>query len=150
MVIKRLVGTVDERQRRRRYRSRVNALPTSHREAVRAWERYLGYIGALTAGSLPSGVFLSMLEEFVESVERAAAARRPIRAVVGDDPVGAVEALLRSHTDAAPWRDGPLDPSVSAVERRVHDDIGRGLAKERRRLVEAVAGSDSGSLAGRP
>lgn len=148
MVIERLVGTVDERRRRRRYKARVDALPSPHRRSVRALERYLAYFGSLTAGTLRPDTFLSMLEDLVDIVERAVAGRRSIRTVVGDDPVQFAEDFLRSHIPA-PWRDGAPDPSSSAVERRVHDDLQRGFDRERQRLVAAIRRADPGVPAGR-
>lgn len=148
MVIERLVGTVDERRRRRRYKARVDALPSPHRRSVRALERYLAYFGSLTAGTLRSDTFLSVLEDLVDLVEPAAAGGRPIRTVVGDDPVRFAEGFLRTHTPA-PWRDGAPDPSSSAVERRVHEDIQRGMDRERQRLVAAIRRADPGVSADR-
>lgn len=109
-----------------------------HRRAIRALDRYLTYFGAITVGNVPSDVLMSMFEEILEQTEQAAADGQPVCAVVGEDPVRFGETLLRSHVDA-PWRDGEPNRPVSAIERRVHNDIERGIARERQRLVAAIS-----------
>lgn len=133
-LIEKMVGDLDDKRRWREYRARVKALPASYRAAHDALTRYLTHFGVVTKGEVPMG----MLTDLVDLFERAAARGTPVRAVVGEDPVGFAETFFRRYSDGR-WTDRKHDPSVSAMEREFHREIGRGIDKERERLVSAIA-----------
>jgi DNA-binding ferritin-like protein (Dps family) len=101
---------VDDRRRWRRYRARVAELPTNHRAAARAVERYLMHAGGVSDGE----VAMRMLEDLADLFEQSATDGTTVRAVVGEEPVEFVEDFIRNYEDGS-W-----------------------LRKERRRLVEAI------------
>ena len=87
-----LSRVIGDKRRWRAYKARVKALPENYRAAVEAIERYLMHFGAVDGGSVAS-----IFEDVADLFERAAADGTPIRAIVGDDPVEFVEALIRNY-----------------------------------------------------
>ncbi len=90
MLISKLIG---EKRRWRQYKARTKQLPTDYRTAIDALERYLLYHGSISNGDF----LLSMHNDLADLFEQAAADGTPIRAIVGDDPVEFVEALIRNY-----------------------------------------------------
>ncbi len=74
----------------RLYKARVRQLPGNYRTAVEAFERYLMYFG-------PGGDGVGIYADLVERFEQGAATSTPIRTIVGGDPVGFVQALIRNY-----------------------------------------------------
>src|SRR5215211_3075304 len=134
--IEKIVGDLGDKRRWRQHKARVKALPTNYRTTVKALERYLTYL-AITKGDVPMDVLMSMLGDLADLFEQAAADRTPIRAVVGEDPVEFAETFFRNYSDGQ-WINRERDRSVSAIEREIHKEIGRGINNERGRLVKAV------------
>ncbi len=87
--IARMIG---DKRRWRAYKARVKVLPENYRSAVEAVERYLMHFGSGDGDSAAS-----LFEDVADLFERAAADGTPIRAIVGDDPVEFVEALIRNY-----------------------------------------------------
>ena len=135
-LIETLVGRRDDQRWNRRYRARLRALPSAHRTAAEALERYTSRLGAMTTGDVPADRFIALLEAVVEPLERAAAAGAPVAAVLGHDPVRFADHLVETHLGGR-WVDAGQD-RATAVERQVHARIGREVAKERTRLLAAV------------
>lgn len=108
--IEKVVGNFEDKRRWRRHKARVKDLPESYRTAEQALERYLNYFGAITRGDL----LMTMLEDLADLFEQAAADGTPIRAIVGQDPVGFAETFLENYSE------------------------GQWINKERRRLTEAI------------
>jgi DNA-binding ferritin-like protein (Dps family) len=140
--IEKIVGGLGDKRRWRQYKARVKALPTTSRTTVEALERYLMYFGAITKGDLPMDVLMSMLGDLAGLFEQAAADRTPIRAVVGEDPVAFAETFFGNYSDGQ-WINRERDRSVSAIEREIIKEIQRGINKERKRLVKAIARAEA-------
>jgi len=83
---------IGDKRHWRQYKARVRELPESYRIAVEGIERYLMHFGAVDADGA-----LALFDDVADLFERAAADRTPIRAIVGDDPVEFVEALIRNY-----------------------------------------------------
>lgn len=134
--IERIVGDLGDKRRWRQYKARVKALPTNYRTTVKALERYLTDL-AITKGDVPTDVLMSMLGDLADLFEQAAADRTPIRAVVGEDPVEFAETFFGNYSDGQ-WINRERDRLVSAIEREISKEIGRGINKERGRLGKAI------------
>jgi DNA-binding ferritin-like protein (Dps family) len=109
---------IAEKRRYRQYKARTRQLPSSHRAAIEALERYLAYFGAITKGDL----LMSMLEDLADLFDESVANGATVRAVVGEDPVEFAEDFLRNYSE------------------------GQWISKERARLTEAIdraAGGES-------
>lgn len=100
---------VGDKRQWRAYKARVRALPPNYRLAVEGVERYVMYFGATDAHSATS-----LFEDVIDLFERAAADGTPVRDVVGDDPVGFAEDLIRNYNQ------------------------GGYIARERKRLVRTI------------
>jgi DNA-binding ferritin-like protein (Dps family) len=87
-----LTKLVGDKRRWRAYRARVTQLPPDYRTAVEGIQRYLMVFGAVDADSANA-----LFEDVADLFERAAADGTAIREIVGDDPVGFVEDLIRNH-----------------------------------------------------
>ena len=95
--IEKLTGPLDEKKRWRQYKARQRRLPANYRTAVEGIERYLMYFGRGEAG------LTSMYEDLIDLFEQSAAARTPIRDIVGEDPVEFVETFVQNYPDGQ-WR----------------------------------------------
>ena len=79
-----VTGSLEQKKQYRQYKARLDALPEPYAAAAKALYRYFMYNG----GAVMDGeVALTMMGDFVELWERAAADGTPVRAIVGDDPV---------------------------------------------------------------
>ncbi|GAA1823542.1 DUF1048 domain-containing protein [Agromyces salentinus] len=107
-----IAASSEEKQRYQQYKLRKQQLPQEHRAAVDAVERYLVYRGVITSGD----ILLTLLDDLMILFEECAADGTPVRAIVGDEPVAFAESLLDNHAE------------------------GQWIAKERRRLDQAIAG----------
>jgi DNA-binding ferritin-like protein (Dps family) len=83
---------IGDKRRWREYKARSRQLPANYRTAVDALERYLMFFGP-TDGDSAASVF----EDLADLFEQAAADGTPVRAVVGEDPVEFVEALVQNY-----------------------------------------------------
>ena len=80
--IEKLTGDLGGKKRWRAYKARAAALPEPYRTAVAGIERYLMHTGGIADDG-----GLQMWEDFADLFEQAAVDRKPIRDIVGDDPV---------------------------------------------------------------
>jgi DNA-binding ferritin-like protein (Dps family) len=111
-----ITGSLDDKKAYRQYKARITALPEPYRTAAKAFERYLMYNGGITDGD--PGVMLTMLGDFADLWERAAADQTPIHDIVGDDPVEFADAFAAAYTGK------------------------RWIDKERARLTDTIKGLD--------
>ena len=109
-LIEKVVGDFGDKRRWRDYKARVKALPAGYRTTAQALERYL-----LNFGATEGDIWLQAFEDLADLFEQAAADGRPIREIVGSDPVDFAEAFAANYGGAG-W-----------------------INKERQRLVDAVA-----------
>ncbi|MFD3685905.1 DUF1048 domain-containing protein [Nocardiopsis sp. NPDC058631] len=106
-----IAKVIGPKKRWREYKARVRQLPPNYRTAVDAIERYLMHFVPTDSDSNAS-----MFEDLADLFEQAAADETPIRAVVGEDPVGFVEVFVQNYAE------GGYAPS-----------------RERKRLIAAIA-----------
>ncbi|MGI9822845.1 DUF1048 domain-containing protein [Agromyces sp. Marseille-Q5079] len=111
-----IAASSDEKQRYQQYKLRKQQLPSGHRAAVDAIERYLVYRGVITSGA----TLLTLLDDLVTLFDECAVDDVPVRAIVGEEPVAFAESLLDNYAE------------------------GQWIAKERRRLTQAIAGIVTG------
>src|SRR3954471_14441994 len=105
-----VTGSFEDKKRWRQYKARKEQLPASYRTAIEGIERYFMYAGSIVKGD----VFMQMLEDLADLIERAATDGTPIRDVVGQDPVGFADAFIANYAD------------------------GQWINKERKRLNDAI------------
>jgi DNA-binding ferritin-like protein (Dps family) len=109
---------IGPKKRWREYKARVKQLPENYRLAVEAIERYLMHFGPVDGDSAAS-----VLEDVADLFERAAADGTPIRAVVGEDPVEFVDALVRNYSKGG-YVDRERERLVNAIARAEGEDRG--------------------------
>ncbi|QKJ18371.1 DUF1048 domain-containing protein [Microbacterium hominis] len=114
-----LTGSLEQKKQYRQYKSRIEALPDPHRTAAKAFERYFMYNGGIVDGD--PVVMLTMLNDFADLWERAAADETAVRDIVGDDPVEFAEAFAAAYTGK------------------------RWIDKERQRLTKTIDDLDGGA-----
>lgn len=107
--IETVTGSLEQKKQWRAYKARVATFADPYRESVDAIERYLMYAGGSDTDSM-----MTMLADLADLFDAAAADGRPVRDIVGDDPVEFVEEFKRNY------------------------GIGSWIAKERKRLVDAI------------
>lgn len=115
MLIEKITGNLADKRRWRANKARVNALPASYRDSVKALQRYVGYSGGIIDGH----TLMVMLDDLTDLFERAAVDGTPVQAIIGDDPVEFAETFTQSYAGKH-WID-----------------------RERRRLVEAITQAES-------
>ncbi|MEO9104540.1 MAG: DUF1048 domain-containing protein [Terrimesophilobacter sp.] len=93
MWIDKIVGDLGDKKNYVEYKSRVKQLPPGYREATKALERYLMYMGPSDDGK----ALISMLNDLADLLEQSVADATPIRALVGDDPSEFAEAFLDNY-----------------------------------------------------
>ncbi|MFC0100749.1 DUF1048 domain-containing protein [Micromonospora marina] len=92
--IETLVGSLDQKKQYKQHMARMEALPEPHRSAAMALQRYLTYQGGIVDGN----TLVTMLGDFADLWERAAADNTPVRAIVGDDPVEFAETFVSAYS----------------------------------------------------
>jgi DNA-binding ferritin-like protein (Dps family) len=108
--IEQVTGSFEDKKRWRQYKVRKEQLPTSYRTAIDGIERYFMYAGSIVKGD----VFMQMLEDLADLIERAAVDGTPIRDIVGEDPVEFADTFIQNYSD------------------------GQWINKERKRLNDAI------------
>jgi len=111
-LVQRVAGSIDDRRRWRAHRDRTKRLPSSHRAAVEALERYLMHYGAIARGD----VLMRMLEDLADLFEQGAADGTPVRTIVGDDPVDFAEEFIRNYSHGQ-WIERERTRLVQAIDR---------------------------------
>ena len=104
-------GSIEQKKQYKHAQARIEALPAPYAAPAKAFHRYLMYYGGITEGD----TLVTMISDFADLWERAAADGTPIRTIVGDDPVDFAETFAPAY-----WGKRWID-------------------KERARLVEAIA-----------
>ena len=90
-----LTGSLEQKKQYRQYKARIEALPEPYRTAAKAFERYLMYNGGITDGD--ADMMITMLGDFADLWERAAADGTPVRTIVGEDPVEFADAFAEAY-----------------------------------------------------
>ena len=98
----------------RRYRGRAKNLPTSYRQAIQAFERYLNYYGGT------GGDGTELYGDLIDLFEQSAADGKPIRAVVGDDPVEFIDVFVRNYPKGQ-WIIRERERLTKAIEQAAED-----------------------------
>lgn len=110
--VEKVIGSLDEKKRYHEYKARVAALPENYRTALNGIERYLTYFGGIASGE----VLVRMFDDLIELFEQSATDGTPIRAIVGDDPVGFVEVFLANYSEGQ-WINKERQRLLDAIER---------------------------------
>ncbi|WP_353082635.1 DUF1048 domain-containing protein [Tessaracoccus lapidicaptus] len=92
--IETLTGSLEQKRQYKQYQARVEALPEPYHAAAKALQRYFVYFG----GPIDGETTVTMMGDFVDLWEQAAADRTPLRAIVGDDPVEFAETFVRAYS----------------------------------------------------
>ena len=114
--IEALTGSLEQKKQYKQFKARIEALPEPYGSAAKALQRYFLYHG----GPIDGETALTMMGDFVELWERAAADGTPVRAIVGEDPVEFAETFVQAYSGKQ-WID-----------------------KERARLTQAIADAERG------
>ena len=116
MSISHLATTViGDKRRWRAYKARTAQLPDDYRAVADALERYVTHFGPSDGDSV-----LAMVEDLASQLEAAAAGGRPIRDVVGQDPVAFAEALLETYAKSG-WITRERERLTDAIDRAAAD-----------------------------
>jgi DNA-binding ferritin-like protein (Dps family) len=108
-----LTGSLEQKKQYRQYKARIEALPEPYRTAAKAFERYLMYNGGITDGD--AEMMITMLGDFADLWERAAADGTPVSAIVGEDPVEFADAFAEAYSGKR-WIDKERARLTKAVE----------------------------------
>ena len=109
--IETLTGSLEQKKQYKQEKARIDALPEPYGTAAKAMQRYFMYYGTVTDGD----TLVTMLGDFADLWERAAADQTPIRAIVGDDPVEFAEAFAEAYTGKQ-WIDKERARLTKAIE----------------------------------
>jgi DNA-binding ferritin-like protein (Dps family) len=115
--IEALTGSLEQKKQYRQYVARIDALPEPYRGSAKAFQRYFMYQGALVDGD----VLVTMLSDFADLWERAAADGTPIRDIVGDDPAEFAETFAQAYTGKR-WIDKERERLSKAIDAAVEDE----------------------------
>jgi DNA-binding ferritin-like protein (Dps family) len=99
----------------REYKARGRQLPASYRTALAGIERYLNYYG----GTGGDGTVL--YGDLVDLFEQSAADGKPIREIVGEDPVEFIEAFVRNYPKGQ-WIIRERERLNNAIERAEEEE----------------------------
>jgi len=114
--IERVTGSLEQKKQYKEQKARIDALPEPYGTVAQAFQRYFMFYGGIVDGD----TIVTMLGDFADLWERAAADGTPVRDVVGEDPVAFADTFAESYTGR------------------------RWIDKERARLVKAVDDADAG------
>lgn len=92
-----IIGDLSAKKQWRDYRQRVHALPEPYRQTAGALERYLLNLGPTN----DTDNLIRMVGDLADLLEQAAAARTPVRDLVGADPVTFVEEFMANYGDGS-------------------------------------------------
>ena len=112
--IEKFTGSLEQKKQYREHKARIEALPEPYGTAAKALERYFMYYGGITDGE----TLVTMMDDFVELWERAAADGTPVRAIVGEDPVEFAETFVQAYSGTR-WIDkerARLNKSIEDLE----------------------------------
>ncbi len=103
-----LTGSLDDKKAYRQYKARIAALPEPYGTAAKAFERYFMYNGGITDGD--PAMMMTMLNDFADLWERAAADETPVDEIVGDGPGRVRRGVRRRLLGQALDRQGARPP----------------------------------------
>jgi DNA-binding ferritin-like protein (Dps family) len=106
-----VTGSLEQKKQYKQHRARIEALSEPYRTVVKAFHRYFMYYAGIVDGETS----VTMLGDFVDLWERAAADGTPVRAIVGDDPVEFAETFAQAYTGKH-WIDKERARLTKAVE----------------------------------
>jgi DNA-binding ferritin-like protein (Dps family) len=106
-----VTGSLEQKKEYRQHKKRMDALPEPYRGVAKAVFRYFMYNGGLVEGD----TIVTMMGDFVELWERAAADGTPVRDIVGDDPVEFADTFTESYIGKR-WIDKERSRLNQAVE----------------------------------
>ncbi len=114
--IETLTGSLEQKKQYRLYKARIDALPEPYGTAAKALQRYFMYYAGYTDG----GTLMTMLGDFADLWERAAADGTPVREIVGADPVEFAETFAQAYSGTH-WIDKERARLIASI-----DDAERG------------------------
>ncbi len=106
-----VTGSLEHKKRYRRDKARIEALPEPYCTVAQAFQRYFMYY----SGIVDAETSLTMMADFADLWERAAADGTAVRAIVGDDPVEFAEAFAQAYTGTR-WIDKERTRLTKAIE----------------------------------
>ncbi len=116
-----VTGSLEQKKQYRQHKARLEALPEPYGTAAKALQRYFMYSAGITDGATA----VTMLGDFADLWERAAADGTPVRAIVGEDPVEFAETFAQAYTGAR-WIDKERQRLTDAIDRVAGDYSGQG------------------------
>ncbi|MCU1508766.1 MAG: hypothetical protein JWQ12_1031 [Glaciihabitans sp.] len=119
MWIDKLVGDLGDKRSYLEYKSRVKKLPPGYRDAAKALERYLMYMGPSDDGK----ALIAMLDDLVDLFEQSVADGTPIRTLVGDDPSEFAETFLDNYAGGS-W--------IRKERARLTESINRSIEEQKK------------------
>jgi DNA-binding ferritin-like protein (Dps family) len=115
--IESITGSLEQKKQYKQYKARIKALPEPYGSAARALQRYFMYYGY--GGVTDGQTVITMMGDFVELWERAAADGTPVRAIVGENPVEFAETFAEAYSGTQ-WIDkerARLNQAIDDAER---------------------------------
>jgi DNA-binding ferritin-like protein (Dps family) len=109
--IETITGSLEQKKQYKQYKARIEALPEPYGTAAKALQRYFMYYGGVTDGETA----ITMMGDFVELWERAAADGTPMRAIVGENPVEFAETFAQAY-NGTQWIDKERARLTKAIE----------------------------------
>ncbi|WP_314147053.1 DUF1048 domain-containing protein [uncultured Leifsonia sp.] len=109
--IEMVTGSLEQKKQYRQLRARLEALPEPYLGVAKAVQRYFMYNGGITDGD----TLVTMMNDFVELWERAAADGTPVRDIVGEDPVEFADTFIEAYLGKR-WIDKEKARLTAAVE----------------------------------
>ena len=106
-----VTGSLEQKKQYRRHKARTEALAEPYRTVSKAFQRYFVYYAGIVDGETT----VTMMGDFVDLWERAAADGTPVRAIVGDDPVEFAEAFAEAYGGKR-WIDKERARLAKAIE----------------------------------
>ena len=109
--IEMVTGSLEQKKQYRQLRARLEALPEPYLSVAKAVQRYFMYNGGITDGD----TLVTMMNDFVDLWERAAADGTPVRDIVGEDPVEFADTFIEAYLGKR-WIDKEKARLTAAVE----------------------------------
>ncbi len=115
--IETLTGSLEQKKQYKQYTARIDALPEPYRGAAKAVQRYLMYSGGIVDGD----TLVTMIGDFADLWDRAAADGTPVRDIVGDDPVEFAETFAAAYSGKQ-WIDKERERLIKAIDVAAADE----------------------------
>jgi DNA-binding ferritin-like protein (Dps family) len=109
--IETLTGSLEQKKQYRQDKARIEGLPEPYGTVAMAVNRYLMYYGGITDGDS----LTTMFGDLADLWERAAIDQKPVRDIVGEDPVEFAEAFAEAYVSKR-WIDKERARLVRVVE----------------------------------